>query len=52
VRTPLGIVDEGDGRATIFYTGFEQPPDWARLLRGEGRETCAIGYVDVRVGRD
>jgi hypothetical protein len=51
VRTPLGLVDEGGGRATIFYTGFEQEPDWARLLKGEGRETSAIGYVEVRVER-
>ena len=45
VRTPLGLVDEGDGRVTVFYTGFEQPPDWTRLLQGHGRETCAIGYM-------
>ena len=48
VRTPLGIVDEGDGRITIFYTGFEQQPDWTRMLRGQGRETCAIGYVEAK----
>jgi hypothetical protein len=51
VRTPLGLVDEGDGRATIFYTGFEQTPEWPRLLRGRGKETCAIGFVDVRIER-
>jgi hypothetical protein len=49
VRTPLGLVDEGNGRATIFYTGFEQTPDWTRLLTGIGRETCAIGFVEVRI---
>ena len=52
VRTPLGLVDEGGGRVTIFYTGFEQEPDWTRLLRGQGRETCAIGYVEARVDRE
>jgi hypothetical protein len=49
VRTPLGLVDEDDGRYTVFYSGFEQTPDWPRLLRGKGRETCAIGFVEVRV---
>ena len=49
VRTPLGLVAEGDGRYTIFYTGFEQNPDWPRLLRGKGKETCAVGFVEVRV---
>lgn len=47
VRTPLGLVDEGDGRYTVFYTGFEQAPDWTRLLRGQGGETCAIGFVEL-----
>ena len=49
VRTPLGLVAEADGRYTIFYTGFEQNPDWPRLLRGKGKETCAVGFVEVRV---
>jgi peptidoglycan/xylan/chitin deacetylase (PgdA/CDA1 family) len=49
VRTPLGLVDEGGGRYTVFYTGFEQEPDWTRLLRGEGRETCAIGFAEVSI---
>jgi hypothetical protein len=51
VRTPLGLIDEGGGRFTLFYTGFEQAPDWDRLLRGEGRETSAIGFADVRFER-
>jgi hypothetical protein len=52
VRTPLGLVDEGHGRATIFYTGFEQLPDWTRLLGGTGGETSAIGYVEVQIERE
>jgi hypothetical protein len=48
VRTPLGLVDEGGGRYLVFYTGFEQDPDWPRLLTGHGRETCAIGLVELR----
>jgi hypothetical protein len=51
VRTPLGLIDEGGGRFTVFYTGFEQKPDWDRLLRGEGRETCAIGFAEVLLER-
>jgi hypothetical protein len=47
VRTPLGLVDEGGGRYTVFYTGFEQAPDWTRLLRGQGGETCAIGFAEL-----
>jgi hypothetical protein len=30
VRTPLRLVPEGDGRFTLFYTGFEETPDWPR----------------------
>lgn len=48
VRTPLGLIDEGDGRYTVFYTGFEQTPDWDRLLRGKGGETCAIGFAELK----
>jgi peptidoglycan/xylan/chitin deacetylase (PgdA/CDA1 family) len=51
VRTPLGLVDEGGGRYTVFYTGFEQDPDWDRLLRGQGKETCAVGFAEVSVAR-
>jgi hypothetical protein len=51
VRTPLGLISEGDGRFTMLYTGFEKTPDWDRLLTGRGRETCAIGFVEVRVDR-
>jgi hypothetical protein len=47
VRTPLGLIPEGGNRFTLFYTGFEQLPDWERLLTGKGKETCAIGRVDL-----
>jgi hypothetical protein len=49
VRTPLGLIDEGDGKYTVFYTGFEQSPDWERLLRGRGQETCAVGFAELEV---
>lgn len=49
VRTVLGLVDEGEGKFTIFYTGFEQAPDWDRLLTGTGKETCAIGFLELQI---
>ncbi len=49
VRTVLGLIDEGNGKYTVFYTGFEQVPDWNRLLTGIGLETCAIGYVELKI---
>jgi hypothetical protein len=49
IRTVLGLIDEGNGKHTIFYTGFEQPPDWKRLLTGVGKETCAIGHMEVQI---
>ncbi len=47
VRTPLGLVSEGKNKYTLFYTGFEETPDWTRLLTGVGKETCAIGRVEL-----
>jgi hypothetical protein len=50
VRTPLGLVAEGNGEYTVFYTGFEQEPDWATLFNGNGGNTsCAIGMVRVKL---
>jgi len=49
VRTPLGLVDEGDGTYTVFYTGFEQPADWAKLLDAKPANTFAIGMAIVRI---
>ena len=47
VRTPLGLVDEGNGKYTMFYTGFESTPDWDELLAGICKSTCAIGYIEL-----
>jgi hypothetical protein len=48
VRTPLGLVAEGGGEYSIFYTGFEAAPDWPALLKGEGGATsCAVGLARV-----
>jgi hypothetical protein len=52
MRTPLGLVPEGDGLFTVFYTGFEQAPDWERILaEAGGPVTCAIGFAEVRLER-
>jgi len=49
VRTVLGLVPEGNGKYTVFYTGFEQKPDWPRLLTGIGKETCVVGFVEIQI---
>lgn len=51
IRTPMGLIDEGNNQFTVFYTGFEQVPDWERLLQGKGKETCAIGFVELEFKR-
>jgi hypothetical protein len=49
VRTPLGLVDEGDGTYTVFYTGFEQAPDWTRLMESKPVNTFAVGFARVKI---
>jgi hypothetical protein len=49
VRTPLGLVAEGDGTYTVFYTGFEQPADWNALMAGKPANTFAVGFVRVKL---
>jgi hypothetical protein len=52
IRTPLGLVPEGKGRFTLFYTGFEQVPDWTRILNtATSRTTCAVGFAELRLER-
>jgi hypothetical protein len=52
VRTPLGLVPEGGDHFTVFYTGFEQTPDWERLLAvARGPVTCAVGLVELKLER-
>jgi hypothetical protein len=52
LRTPLGLVPEGGDRFTVFYTGFEQAPDWTGILdTASGTATCAIGVVELRLER-
>lgn len=47
IRTPLGLVDEGAGKYTIFYSGFEEVPDWDKFMAGNAECSCAIGYIEV-----
>ena len=52
LRTPLGLVPEGGDRFTLLYTGFEQVPDWTRILdTASSKQTCAIGLVELRLER-
>ncbi len=52
MRTPLGLVPEGGSRFTLFYTGFEERPDWPRILdTGTSTNTCAVGMVELRLER-
>jgi len=33
-------------------TGFEQTPDWPRMLdEAKGKETCAVGLLELRLQR-
>jgi len=49
IRTPLGLVDEHDGTFTVFYTGFEQAPDWPGLMESKPVNTFAIGFARVKI---
>ncbi len=49
VRTPLGLVPEGNDQYTLFYTGFEQNPNWPGLMAGKPTSTCAVGLATVRI---
>lgn len=50
IRTILGMIDEGDHKFTVFYTGFEREVNWAKLLKNnvEGI-TCGIGFVEIEI---
>lgn len=49
IRTPLGLVEEPDGTFTLFYTGFEQEPDWTALMAAKPGNTMAIGFARVKL---
>jgi hypothetical protein len=48
VRTPLGLVDEGNGKYTLFYTGFEQKPDYDIIFSGAKTDNyCSMGFIEL-----
>lgn len=47
VRTPLGLVPEGDHRFTIFYTGFQRLASTASSAGGGN--VSSVGWVVVRL---
>lgn len=47
VRTPMGLIDEGNGKLTLFYTGFQSQPDYNQLMAGKAQSTLAIGYIEL-----
>ncbi len=49
IRTPLGLVPEERNVYTVFFTGFETPPDWDQIFRGKMQTTCAVGRARVRL---
>ena len=52
VRTPLGLIPEGGDEYTIFYTGFEDHPNWEAFMAGKpGNARCSIGRARVRLRR-
>lgn len=42
VRTPLGLISEGNGVFTVFYTGYEEPSAPGRHVYG------AVGFVTLK----
>jgi hypothetical protein len=46
VRTPLGLIPEGHGRYTMFYTGYQNP-------RVSGQHPFGgVGFVTVKESSD
>lgn len=47
VRTPLGLVYEGNNKHIVFYSGFKESPNWDGFNKGEKfNMTWAIGFVE------
>jgi len=50
VRTPLGLVPDSGNEYLVYYTGFENTPDWNKLLEANGEgAVAAIGRARVRL---
>jgi hypothetical protein len=52
VRTPLGLIPEGNGQYTVFYTGYQNPPvSGPHHYSSVGFVTLKeTGIVDIRAG--
>jgi len=49
VRTPLGLIDEGDGRFTLFYSANEEITGAAPDANGVTMTPGAVGVVEVTI---
>jgi hypothetical protein len=49
VRTPLGLVEEGDGGFTLFYTANEKATGTQPDAYGVTLTPGAVGFVEVRI---
>jgi hypothetical protein len=50
VRTPLGLVDEGNGKYTMFFTGFAKKPDWESMMAGNvSGDHFQVGYIELEL---
>jgi hypothetical protein len=47
VRTPMGLIDEGNGKITMFYSGYESLPNPEAMMAGNAKSTLAIGYAEL-----
>jgi hypothetical protein len=52
VRTPLGLIDEGNGSFTLFYSGNERIPGAHADANGITLTPGAIGVVEVQLEGD
>ena len=49
VRTPLGLIDEGKGTFTLFYTANQKNGGTQPDAYGVTQTPGAVGFVEVRV---
>jgi hypothetical protein len=50
VRTILGIINEGNNKYTVFYTGFEKQVDWDKLFKNQLTGiSCGIGFAEIEI---
>ncbi len=49
VRTPLGLIDEGNGSFTLFYSGNEKIPGAQADANGITMTPGAVGLVEVKL---